>query len=425
MNKELSYSYNILKQIYFNNAYSSLELNKFSMVADINFGLVTKIVYGVIDNDVKYSYYLNQFYKKAPKKQVTLILKIACFVKFEVNSIPNFALGNELVNIAKNSELKPYSGFINAVIKNILKTDFSLANNLTEIQKLSINYSKPIWFIKFLLDNYGLNQTVNMLSTSLTDNTHIRINTNLISVKDFKELLEKNNIEYSNSKLNDAVYVNYEKLIKLNELTKFYTPQGMTSMLVSRQCKGDVILDACSAPGGKACYVATLNPNALVYACDVHPHRVELINNYVNRMQIKNIKTSVLNATLFNQEFNEMFDVVLLDVPCSGLGVINKKPDILLNEPKNLEELCSLQLNILENNSKYVKIGGEIIYSTCTINPNENQEVLNKFLKSHKNFSIVPVDCYGIDALGENFKTFLPHISNTEGFFIGRIKRND
>ena len=199
MNKELSYSYNILKQIYFNNAYSSLELNKFSGVADINFGLVTKIVYGVIDNDVKYSYYLNQFYKKAPKKQVTLILKIACFVKFEVNSIPNFALGNELVNIAKNSELKPYSGFINAVIKNILKTDFSLANNLTEIQKLSINYSKPIWFIKFLLDNYGLNQTVNMLSTSLTDNTHIRINTNLISVKDFKELLEKNNIEYSKS----------------------------------------------------------------------------------------------------------------------------------------------------------------------------------------------------------------------------------
>lgn len=425
MNKELKISYNILKQIYFNNAYSSIELNKYSAVEDINFGLVTKIVYGVISNDEKYNYYLNQFFKKAPKKQVTLILKIACFVKFEINSIPDFALTNELVNLAKSCELKPYSGFINAVIKNILKTDFKLDDKLDNVTRLSVTYSKPVWFIEFLINSYGLEDAVKILSANLTDSTHIRINTNLITVENFIKILEQNNVEYSMSVLNDALYVNYEKLIKLPKLNKYYTPQGITSMLVSRQCIGKNILDACSAPGGKAVYIATLNPNSTVFACDVHPHRVELINSYANRMEINNVKTCVIDATKFNPEFNNKFDVVLLDVPCSGLGVINKKPDILLKKPTNLTELQNLQLKILKNNAQYVKVGGEIVYSTCTINPGENQDVLNKFLNDNKNFSVVPVECFSIDAVGNNFKTFLPHISKTEGFFIGRIKRND
>lgn len=425
MNKELVTSYNILKQIYFNNAYSSIELNKYSNLENINFGLVTKIVYGVISNDVKYNYYLKSFYKKAPKKQVSLILKIACYVKFEVNSIPDFALTNELVNLAKSCELKPYSGFINAVIKNIIKTDFKLDDNLDTLTKLSLTYSKPVWFVKFLINAYGLDETKKMLETNLTDSTHIRVNTNLISVSDFIKLLEENSIQYSVSKLNDALYVDYDKLIKLTDLQKYYTPQGVTSMLVSRQCVGEKILDACSAPGGKAVYIATLNPKAKVVACDVHPHRVELIESYAKRMEVKNITTSVLDATKYNEQFKDSFDVVLLDVPCSGLGVINKKPDILLGESKDLTKLESLQLKILENNANYVKNGGEIVYSTCTINPGENENVLNKFLSTHKNFSAVQVNCFGIKAVGENFKTFLPHISETEGFFIGRIKRND
>ena len=425
MNKELLTSYTVLKQVYFNNAYSSIELNKYSGQNNVNFGLVTKIVYGVLDNDVKYNYYLKQFVKKAPKKQIMLLLKIACYVKFNINSIPPFALTNEIVNIAKSCELKPYSGFVNAVIKNIIKTDFVLDDNLSKISKLSISYSKPEWFIKFLINNYGEAESIKMLNAKLSDNTHVRINLNLITVDDFKKLLDNFKVDYFNSVLPDGVYVNYEKLLSIPNISSFYTPQGVTSMLVSRQCKGNVILDACSAPGGKAIYIASLNPQAKVVACDVHPHRVELIKTYANRMQVNNVEAIELDATKYNPSFKDYFDVVLLDVPCSGLGVINKKPDILLKEPTNLTELQNLQYQILTNNAKYVKVGGTIVYSTCTINPNENAEVLNKFLKANKNFSLEPVETFGINAVGENYKTFLPHISNTEGFFIGRIKRND
>lgn len=424
MNKELNISYKILEQIYFNNAYCSIELNKFSH-EQINFGLVTKIVYGVVANDVKYNYYLSQFFKKQPKKQLVLLLKIACFVKFELNSIPDFAIANELVNIAKSSKLKPYSGFINAVIKNILKTDFVVNKNLDNQTKFAIEFSLPNWFAKFMLDNFGLSEAKKMLSEKLSEATHIRVNQNLISVADFIKLLDENGVEHYPSVLPDALNVDYEKLVKLHDLNKFFTPQGITSMIVSKQVCGNLILDACSAPGGKAVYVASLNPNAKVVACDVYEHRVELIKAYANRLQIKNVEALKQDATIFNSEFLNKFDVVLLDVPCSGLGVINKKPDILLNQPPNLEGLKNLQLKILENNAKYVKVGGEIIYSTCTINPAENQDVLNKFLATNKNFKIKGVECFGVKAVGEDFKTFLPHISKTEGFFIGRIKRND
>ncbi len=423
MNKELLTSFNILKQIYFNNAYANIELNN-NKSNNFNFSLVTKIVYGVIDNNVKYDFYLSQFFKKAPKKQAVLLLKIACYVKFNINSIPHFALANELVNIAKKCELKPYSGFINAVIKNIIKTDFVLPDNIDTKTKLSINYSKPLWYIDFLINNYGLDTAEQIVKTELTNQTHIRINTNLISVGDFIDLLIKYKIDYTNSPLKDAVFVDYEKLLQ-HDLSSLYTPQGITSMLVARQVKGDQILDSCSAPGGKAVYAATLNPNSNVVACDIHSHRVELIKNYANRMNIKNVSAIQLDATKFNPEFSEKFDVVILDVPCSGLGVINKKPDILLKEKPNFDQIENLQYQILLNNANYVKPGGYIVYSTCTINKGENEMILNKFLANNKNFVEDTVDCCGLKAEGNNFKTFLPHLSNTEGFFIGRIKRND
>ena len=172
--------------------------------------------------------------------------------------------------------------------------------------------------------------------------THIRINTLLTTVEDFKHILDDNNIKYQQSILDDGLYVDYSALIKIKDIVSLYTAQGIPSMIVSKNVVGNNILDACSAPGGKAVYIATLNPNAVVTACDVYEHRVKLIDDYAKRLNITNVKTCVNDASVFNPEFENKFDAVLLDVPCSGLGVVDKKPDILLNNQLKFDE-CQME----------------------------------------------------------------------------------
>lgn len=423
MNKELNLAFNILNNVYFNGAYASIELNK-NFSDSINFNLVTKIVYGVMDQDVKLEYFISQFVKKQPKKQVKLILKIGTYIKLELNSIPNFAYVFELVEIAKHSKLKPYVSFINATLKKISVSNFVYPNKFDKFKYYSVTYSKPIWFVKLLFENFDESFVENYLSYNLSTKTHVRINTQKTTISNFLSTLQTLKIDFTPSVFTDAIWVDYSKLVREKSLNGCYTPQGIPSMIVSKNCGGKNILDSCSAPGGKAVYVATLNPKSSVIACDVYAHRVKLIEEYASNMGVKNIKTMEHDATLFNPEFENKFDCVILDVPCSGLGVINKKPDILINNELKFDSLPTLQLQILNNNAKYVKKGGFIIYSTCTILPQENEDVVNKFLKLNKNFKIEPVNTFNVNAL-DNFglKTFYPHISQTEGFFIGKLVR--
>ena len=425
MNKELNLAYKVLNNVYFKGAYASIELNK-SYISNLNFNLVTKITYGVIDDDVKLDYFVKQFYKKAPKKEVTLIFKLAAYLSQNINSIPKFAVVNELVEIAKHSKLKPYVSFINAVLKKIVNAEFVLPDTKDKRLYLSIKYSKPLWFIDLMLKNFSDDFVVEFFEAELTNLTHIRVNTLKIKYADFVSKLKELDIDYTTSTLDDALFVEYSKIVREESLNGLYTPQGIPSMIVSRNVVGNTILDACSAPGGKAVYIATLNPNSKVIACDYYEHRAQLINDYSSRMSVENVTTKVLDATNFVPEFEGKFDCVLLDVPCSGLGVIDKKPDLLINNDLDFLSLPDLQLKILENNSKYVKSGGSIVYSTCTILPTENEDIITKFLQKHPNFRLDTVDTFGVlcDDKG-GLKTFYPHISKTEGFFIGKLVRND
>ena len=425
MNKELEVAYNILKEVYFNGAYASIELNH-SYIENLNFNLITKIVYGVLDFDVKLDYFISKFYKKAPKKEIKLILKIGAYLKLEINSIPNFAYVNELVELTKKSKFKPYVSFVNATLKKISSSEFSLPPKKNLRQYLSIKYSKTPWLINLMLNNFDEKFVEDYLSYNLTTQTHVRVNTLKISIEEFKQKLTNLNVKFENSVLPDGLFVDYASLVRINELFGFYTPQGIPSMIVSKNAEGSLILDSCSAPGGKAVYVASLNKNSNVVACDVYEHRVALIEDYKQKMGVKNVQTKVLNAKFFNPEFENKFDCVILDVPCSGLGVINKKPDILINNDQKFLHLPTLQLEILNNNAKYVKKGGSIIYSTCTILKEENENIINEFIKNNPNFKISEVNTCGVNAVNNNgLITFYPHVSNTEGFFIGKLVRND
>ena len=427
MNRELKESFKILKAVYFDNAYANIELNKVlrDKQENINYSLITKVVYGVIERDIYLDYATSSFVKPSTKPQIKLILKMGRYLKEEVSGIPDYTIVNELVNLSKTSGDRFVSGFVNATLKNIIKSNVKLPKEKT-IDYLSIKYSYPKWIITELLKTKSYEFVEELLKTELTTLTHIRI---LGGVESFKLDLEKYNIEYQNTPLDFTLYVDYNALLKYEDVFKNrYVVQGLPSLVCSMALDvkpNSQVLDCCAAPGGKSGVIAGLDKSITVTACDVHSHRVMLIENYMKKLGLKNVNAIKQDATVFNPDWNEKFDYVLCDVPCSGIGVVNKKPDILLNRtPNDLKEIVKIQKSILENNAKYVKSGGVLVYSTCSIMYEENEGVLKDFLKRHNEFELTEIGLYGIKVENtNNMYTFYPNVSNTEGFFIGRLKK--
>lgn len=222
-------------------------------------------------------------------------------------------------------------------------------------------------------------------------------------------------------------YVCHNTLKKLNNIdNSLFTVQSLGSMAVCMAADvqdGDKVLDVCAAPGGKSVFLSQLAKISLI-SCDIHPHRLELINSYKSRMGENNIEVILNDATKFIPQWERRFDVVLCDVPCSGLGVLNSRSDIF--EHKTLDiinELTKLQYEIISTSSKYVRQGGRLIYSTCTILKKENQDIVNKFLRNNPDFESAPVNI-AVNSLNiGNYVQLMPHISDTDGFFIAKVQR--
>ncbi len=428
MNKELYTSYNILKKVYLEGAFAGAELNKLSKVFkdEMNTALVTNIVYGVIEKDIYLDYVISQFVKGKTDETIKLILKIGAFVKENIASIPNFACVNELVEITKKYANKYASGFVNATLKNIYQSQVTLPSDNDLLQYLSVRYSYPKWIIEKLLITFGKEFAEGYLNEQLTELTHIRV---VKELDFFIAELEKCNITlYKSSYLPNTFYVDYERLVSEKHLEKHFVVQGLPSILaglsVDIQPKNRV-LDLCSAPGGKAVLLAQTESTATVTANDIYPHKIQLIKKYADKYGIKNIKTSIHDATTFNKKWQDYFDAVLCDVPCSNTGIASKKPDILLNKTlEHLQELVSLQTRILENAANYVKAGGTLVYSTCSILKEENTNVVENFLRNNRNFTLQPVNTQGIEVIKTHeMCEFYPNISKTEGFFIAKMTK--
>ncbi len=427
MNKELALSYDLLKKVYLQSAYSSIELNKLletNSSKQINFALITKITYGVLQKDIYLDYVVNNFVKKPCAPSIMVLLKLGAYVHEFVDSIPPYALINECVELSKK-ESKFASGFVNATLKNIVNTKVNLPSKTNKAKYYSVKYSHPMWLVEYMLKNFGEEFTNKLLDCELTTLTHVRV---LDDINTFKEMLDFHQINYQTTPLNFTLYVDYQKLIKVAELKDKYVVQGLPSVIVGlnvKPSKNQLILDATGAPGGKSALIAQTCPECKITCCDIHPHRVGLIKNLIKSHNITNVSAVMQDATKLNSGWLNLFDCVLCDVPCSGLGVVNKKPDILLNKTmSDVNTLKGVQLSILTNNSNYVKVGGCLIYSTCTIMREENEQVIQTFLKAHPNFKLAPIDTFGITAnVNNNMTTFYPHISGTEGFFITKLTK--
>lgn len=424
MRKHIDSAYKILSKVYQDGTYSNMAFLG-ERVSDMS----TRLVYGTLEEDVKIDYILSQLIEKKPQKSVLTLLKIGTYALLNLSDVPKFAIVSECVEVAKSNSKGGASGFINAVLKKVADGKYSLPKESDE-NYLSVTYSKPQWFCDKLEKQYGKEVARIILSAKSTTLEHIRINSRMATESDVEFLLKKNKTDFKKSdvggyivKANDAVRHMFDK-----GLVTFQSPSSILAVKALGVTDGAQILDICSAPGGKAVYMSELCPHGKVVACDLYPHRVALIQKYKNRMHTTNVKAVQADACVLNEEWKDAFDFVLCDAPCSCLGTFKKHPDVFLNKGEScISELATTQRQILENAAKYLKVGGAMVYSTCTLFEEENENVVHDFLEKNVDFVLEHVS--GLEKIdggkyldNKGMIQILPH-DEYDGFFIAKIRR--
>lgn len=423
-----------------NKNYSNISINKnFKNVniSDQEKGLATELVYGIIENKYYLNYIIDKLSKIKSKKMSTYVkisLWLGIYQILFLDSIKDHAAVNESVNLIKKYDRKS-SGFVNAILRNVLRQKDTIMEieNKDIKDELSIKYSYNPWIIEKWISDFGQDFTEDLLEANAEKpNLYIRTNTLKITRDELIEKLLEKGIKCSKvNGIDEAIIVQNLKNIENNELFKkgYFTIQDISSMLVGKITnpnKNSKILDICSAPGGKTTHVATIMGNTgKVVARDVFEHKLKLIKSTVNRLGLTNVEVENKDALLLDENIIDEFDYVLADVPCSGLGIIKRKPEIKFKEKNELSSLPDIQSKILKNASKYVKLNGTLIYSTCTIHDEENIEVIETFLKENENFELVPIENINID-LDNQEKGYIkiyPNIHGMDGFFIAKLKR--
>lgn len=420
MNSAFLKSYQTLEEIYQQQSFSSIALNKaLALCKASERALVTKLVYGVLDNDILLQHIISHYTKKLPKGQVLLFLKMGVYCLKEL-SIPAYAVVNDIAELAKLTGDKRQVGFVNATLKNISATILQFDDYPTDLaENLSVRYSYPLWAVKKVIKDYGKQVAEQIISYKLPAATTMRFVGNL----DMGYLSEKYKVQLQPTVFEDAFVVQG----RVPQLDAFSTVQSLSSMAISRICAQHAkkyFLDCCSAPGGKGIYLKQLCPNVEVTCCDIHPHRVGLINSYASRMSTT-VNTKVADMTQPDETMVDRFDTVLCDVPCSGFGVLDNRPDIkLFRQNEDVSSLMKLQQAILQNCSKYVAVGGHLIYSTCTVFHNENGQNVKKFLLANSNFKLAQINLPQFEKTnGQGTYQFLPHVDGMQGFYVAVLQR--
>lgn len=397
-------SYEILTKVLKEKAYLNLEMKNTTSKA------VAKIVYGVMDKYYFLDYAIDCLTSKKPKINILILLYIAGYCLIFLKTPYNVVLNgiHEIMDDMGKGGLKP---FADAIIKKLNETTISLPPK-SDKRYLEVKYNMPSFLVGMYRKDY-LENFEDIIKTPEFNRVHIRS-----KCKD-EEIFKVDNTAI---KTLTGFYVKNNKEISLLSLLGKVTYMGYSSSLVAESIKitnGENVLDVCAAPGGKAVMLAEKGAN--IIACDIYKHRLQLINDYAKRMKV-NLKTVLADATIYNEKWKESFDIVLADVPCSGLGVADKKKDVVFNRSyEDIVNIAKLQYQILDNVKEYVKKGGLLVYSTCTVFNMENKDNINKFLYNNSDFTLETIDL-PYENCGQ--LQFLPDGKGTEGFYICHMRKN-
>ena len=394
--------------------------------------LATRLCYGVLQNRGKLDFYLKQLLKGRLKDlhpATRDILHLGLYQLLEMDRIPDSAAVNEAVSLAK--KYGKQQGLVNAVLRGAVRS----RERLMEPVSYADRFSHPEELISLLKANVPKGTLEGILKAdNAAPETVVQVNLTKTTSRSLLDRLAGEGVEARpHSWMEDCLVLsatgNLEKLPSFMEgLFYVQDPASRLSVRCAMLPKdgGIRLLDCCSAPGGKSFAAAiAMGGRGQIRSCDIHPHKIALIENGARRLGLTNIRAGVQDASVFNPEWEDAFDVVLADVPCSGLGIIRKKPDIRYRNLKETEALPALQSAILSNQASYVKKGGVLMYSTCTILKRENEQVVEAFLEAHPDFHTEPLCLPEVFPKNENgMLTLLPGQYDTDGFFICRLRRN-
>ena len=403
--------YQILNKVYSDKTYLKQAISS-TFIEEKNRALTIKTCYGVLDKDIELSYNISYFCDKNPKLAIRTILKIAMYAIKYLNK-HDYAVIKNAVELTKKLGKGGASGFVNAFLRKFVGAKIELPEN--KIKQLSIKYSYPEFLVEELIKDYGEDKAKSIMDSKNT--------------KTCLSFYQVDGEEYLNSLGLIFEKTPYENVFLLNNFVRnedydkgIYTYQALGSVAICDGVKScENLLDCCSAPGGKSIRLSYKCKN--VFSWDIHPHRVDLIFDYKNRMNRENVFPSLKDAKVFDETFIDKFDGVLVDAPCSGTGVINDNPDMKLNrEYQSIKELNKEQLSILKTVSKYVKVGGYLYYSTCSILNCENKGIIDAFMSDINGFEIVETDSkIKANLIGGTIQT-LPD-ENGLGFYFAALKR--
>lgn len=422
----------ILLDIYQNGGYSNLSLAKY--LPKTGSGFVTALVYGVVERDLTLTYLVDHYSKKPCNKldlEVALILKMGLYQLLYLDGVADNVAVNETVKLCYTVKKVSAKGLINGILRNFIRDGKRVALPQEKKQEWSIRYSCPEWLIQKWCAEYGEVQTEKILQASLgRPPLTVRVNTLKITPEELKSRLIQKGITVKETDLPNAFFL--EHTGNLGALAEFkeglFYVQDLSSQIcgaIAAPQAGGSVFDLCAAPGSKTFTMAMeMRGKGNLYAFDLYPHKLELIEKTAQKLGIENLKTAISDGSVFHPELGQA-DSVLCDVPCSGLGIIRRKPEIKYKEQDTLQELPALQYQILTTAAAYVKPGGKLVYSTCALSQKENERQADRFLREHTEFIPEPLPTVLVrrGCVTENKVTFFPEEEGGDGFFVALFRK--
>ena len=393
---------------------------------------LAKLFYGTVERKLTLNYILQkQLSKPISKmdKEVVAILQSGLYQILYMESVPDYAAINQAVGLCPVFKKTSAKGLVNAVLRKCKNFDMENEVFKDEITALSVKYSVGTDIVKIIKKDYG-EETENILKGMfITPKFTVKINTTKISEEEYKQLLREKAVEYKEMPVAGALEIIHRGSVTDIPGFKegYFYVQGVTSQYAVSAAdiqKGQAVLDLCAAPGGKSFAAAiALENTGSVTSCDPNPPRLKLIEDGAERLGLTNISVLQNSGEVYNEKLKK-YDTIICDVPCSGIGIIPKKPDLRYKSMAEVTQLAQLQYEILSTASGYLKENGTIVYSTCTINKMENEQVVDRFLKENPNFKLKKQHCPAENVINSDEKvTFLSHLTGFDGFFVAVLRK--
>jgi len=425
-----------------NQAYSNLLLHSLiekNNIKDKDIGLLTELVYGTLQRKMTLDYFLTPFLnQKKIDLWVRVLLRMSLYQMVYLDRIPDRAVLFEAVEIAKSKGHKGIASFVNGILRNIQRRGLpSISEIKDDLERISIQSSTPKWLVRRLVNQYGIEKTEKICMSQLeAPKQTARVNGNKTNVSELLEMLKKEGIEATAGDIVPfAIKIEKGNVANTETFEKgFVTVQDESSMLVAKALhieEGDHVLDSCAAPGGKTTHIAEMLGNTgRVVSIDLHEHKVKLIEGHAKRLGLQNIETKAIDSrNILDHYPKESFDKILVDAPCTGFGVIRRKPEIKYTKTeKDITALANIQFDILRAVAPLLKPGGILVYSTCTIDQEENSDVIKAFLSGQPDFE---KDHTLEERMPDKVKSYikegelqiLPHYFESDGFYIQALRK--